>query len=181
MNTLYVLRHGETLENATGFFQGHRPGHLSDAGRRQAAEAATEVMSRKYDAVYCSDLQRCKDTLDIVLRTAGAECDVVYTPLLRERDMGRLTGLPVAGAVIDDTVESFDQAAIRARQFIDWIASRHSGAQLLVVSHGYFLHVLQAVVEGKTYKQVARVHNCELRRLIVNDNNDNKELTTKQK
>lgn len=48
------------------------------------------------DAVYTSDLKRCKETTDIVVKAAGLGPDIKVnkTPLLRERFMGELENRP---------------------------------------------------------------------------------------
>ena len=99
MITIYLLRHGETIENAMGIFQGQMPGHLSEKGKEQARQMHEKVMNLSFDAVLCSDLQRCKDTASIVLE--GMAYTPQYTDLLRERDMGNLVGKPIAAPVLD--------------------------------------------------------------------------------
>lgn len=163
--TLYLLRHGETEENAAGIFQGQRPGHLSQQGKQQAQARHEEVTSMHFDAILCSDLQRCKDTAAIVLQGSGAT--PIYTPLLRERDMGNLTGMRIAGTPLNETVENAEQVATRARAFLRLVEDSYKGQTLLVISHGYFCRILQAVIEQKSYREVPKMENCELRRIVV--------------
>lgn len=169
MITLYLLRHGETVENATGYFQGQTPGHLSARGIAQAEEARARVAALDFDVVLCSDLARTRHTASIVLRgTPWADTGrIIYTPLLRERDMGDLTGLTIADHPIDATVENEAQCRARARKFIEMVQKAHPGQRLLVVSHGYFLRVLQAEAEGCGFHDTARITNCELRKVEI--------------
>ena len=51
--TLYLLCHGETIENANGIFQGQTPGHLSEKGKKQAAAMRSKVARLHFDAVLC--------------------------------------------------------------------------------------------------------------------------------
>lgn len=157
------MRHGETEENARGIFQGQNPGTLSDKGKAQARKMRGKVAELGFDAVFCSDLQRCKDTAAIVLEGTG--CVPVYTPLLRERDMGDLVGKPVAGACLDRTVENADQVRQRINLFLDKIKKEYSGKTLLVISHGYFCRLFQAFIERKRAEDVAGLENCEIRKI----------------
>lgn len=160
---LYLLRHGETIENANGIFQGQTPGHLSEKGRIQAAAMRSEVARLHFDAVLCSDLQRCKDTAGIVL--SGTEITPLYTTLLRERYMGYLVGKPIAGAQFDDSVENAEQVGQRARQLLRIIQEKYAGKSLLIISHGYFLQIFQAIIENKKREEVSSIGNCEIRKI----------------
>lgn len=164
MITIYLLRHGETEENAMGIFQGQLPGHLSDKGKAQARQMHEEVQKLRFDTVLCSDLQRCKDTASIVLEGMGYT--PVYTDLLRERDMGNLVGKPIAGAVFDSSVEDATHVNTRIRKFLAELKAQYEGKTVLVISHGYYCRLLQAMIENKkNYKSVPKMDNCEIRRL----------------
>lgn len=164
MITIYLLRHGETIENAMGIFQGQMPGHLSDKGKEQARQMHEKVMNLSFDAVLCSDLQRCKDTASIVLE--GMAYIPQYTDLLRERDMGNLVGKPIAGAVFDSSVEDAPRVNKRIRKFLAGLKEQYEGKTVLVISHGYYCRLLQAMMENKkNYKLVPKMDNCEIRRL----------------
>lgn len=90
MTTLYLVRHGETVDNANRIMQGQTQGELNDAGRGQAHELAMEMAGEHIDAFVSSDLRRAVDTCRIIAEPHGGE--VVTTPLLRERDWGGFTG-----------------------------------------------------------------------------------------
>lgn len=165
--TLLLLRHGETVENATGRYQGQTPGHLSPRGLAEAEAVAPRVARWRPEAVACSDLERACRTARIVLSGLTPTPPVLFTPLLRERDMGRLTGLAIAANPIDESVETAAECAVRARAFLVMAAERYGSRRLLVVSHGYFLRVFQATAEGVDPDTVPHFANCELRELHV--------------
>lgn len=168
MITIFLLRHGETEENAAGVYQGQTPGTLSARGRRQAEAARERVATLDVDAVMCSDLRRARQTAAIVLQGTrfGKLTDgVTFTPLLRERDMGRLTGLSIANHPADESVETAGQCTARARLFLDTIRQRYEGKRLLVISHGYFLRFLQAVAERREGGDSPLFDNCEIREI----------------
>lgn len=43
MTTLYLVRHGETVDNANHIMQGQTQGELNDKGREQARELAVQM------------------------------------------------------------------------------------------------------------------------------------------
>lgn len=162
---IYFLRHGETVENAAGRYQGQTAGHLSARGVAQAEAAAARVRRLGVDCVLCSDLGRTRHTASIVL--AGMQLPIVYTPLLRERDMGSLTGKTIADNPLNATVENLEQCAARAREFLGLVRERYSGRRILAISHGYFLRVMLSVATSTPYDDIARIDNCELRRIVL--------------
>lgn len=166
MLTIYLIRHGETEENARGVFQGQTPGTLSELGRAQAATLCEPLSQLHFDAAYCSDLQRCKDTAAIALQRTS--CTPIYTTLLRERDMGNLVGKPIAGAVINDSVESVEACAARARRLLQRLKEKHDGETLLLFSHGYFCRIIQSVLTGIDHQDIPLMTNCGLKQLIIN-------------
>ena len=90
MTTLYLVRHGETVDNANQIMQGQTQGELNENGIRQAQEVSEAWKDRPIDVVIASDLKRSIDTARIIAEPHGLE--VVTTPLLRERDWGGFTG-----------------------------------------------------------------------------------------
>ena len=58
MTTIYLVRHGETVDNARQIMQGQTQGELNDEGRRQACQVAHRLAGERFDAVVSSDLKR---------------------------------------------------------------------------------------------------------------------------
>ncbi|MFC2664574.1 MAG: histidine phosphatase family protein, partial [Prevotella histicola] len=90
MTVLYLVRHGETVDNARHIMQGQTQGQLNDNGIRQAEEVAERMRTEQIDAFVSSDLRRSIHTCEIIAQPHNAS--VVTTPLLRERDWGSFTG-----------------------------------------------------------------------------------------
>ena len=163
--TIYMTRHGETIENSKGLFQGQTPGHLSELGLAQAAKLRPVLAEMTFDVVLCSDLKRCLDTAEIALE--GIECTFIKEPLLRERDLGNLAGTPIKGAVYNETVETEESMQERARKFIEKVRAEYPGKKILAFSHGFFCRILQAEIEGCTHRDVTLLDNCEIREFTV--------------
>jgi broad specificity phosphatase PhoE len=63
MTKLVLIRHGQSMANATNRFAGHSDFDLSDLGRHQAELAAEYIAKHfKIDAIYASDLLRAYNT-----------------------------------------------------------------------------------------------------------------------
>lgn len=90
MTRLLLVRHGESIWNADGRWQGQADPPLSDRGRHQATSAAAGIGT--VDAIVTSDLERAAETGALLGRALGIE-PVVVEPRLRERDAGPLSGL----------------------------------------------------------------------------------------
>ncbi len=163
---LYLVRHGETVDNARQIMQGQTQGALNDEGVRQARQLAMTLNSEPIDAFVASDLKRSIDTCAILAEPHGLP--VITTPLLRERDWGSFTGryIPeLKGEVWPDDIESLDALLTRARSFLDFIKKTYPNQHVLAVGHGIINKAIQAVYFGKTMREVERMANCEVRRL----------------
>lgn len=162
--TLYLARHGETVDNANKLMQGQTQGQLNEVGMRQAEELRDRLTDVHFDAFIASDLKRAVDTACIV--ATPHHLDVVTTTLLRERDWGSFTGhyIPdLKNAEWPDDVEPLDQLLRRAREFLRFIKTNYRGKQVLAVGHGIVNKAIQAVHYGKQMNEVERMANCEVR------------------
>ncbi len=163
--TLYLVRHGETIENSKGLFQGQTPGHLSEKGKEEALSLRPRLANMTFDVVLCSDLKRCLDTAEIALDRI--ECTFIKEPLLRERDLGNLAGTPIKGAVLNETVETEESMAQRAQAFLEKVRKEYPGKRVLAFSHGFFCRIMQAGLEGVTHRDVTLMGNCEIREFTI--------------
>ena len=164
--TLFLVRHGETVDNANKIMQGQTQGQLNEEGVRQAQQLRERLAGTSIDAVVSSDLKRAVDTARIVAGPHGLE--VVTTPLLRERDWGSFTGryIPdLKDEVWPDDIETLDTMLARAGRFLSFIKAQYPGKKVLAVGHGIINKAIQAVFYGKQMPQVEKMLNCEVRTL----------------
>ena len=164
MTTLYLVRHGETLDNARQLMQGQIQGELNENGIRQAQELSRKLASEPIDVFVASDLKRAIDTCRILAEPHGK--DIVTTPLLRERDWGDFTGryIPdLKGLPFPDNVESLESLFDRARDFLSFIRTQYPNQRVLAVGHGIVNKAIQAVHYQKEMKDVTRMVNAEVR------------------
>jgi len=94
---LYLVRHGETEYNKTGYVQGHSTVPLNATGIEQATRLGRRLAAEAtLDHIYASDLKRTAMTAEIVAEHTRQA--ITYHPLFRERDPG------------DHTDQTFEQA-----------------------------------------------------------------------
>ena len=168
--TLYLVRHGETVDNAAHIMQGQTPGELNDKGIAQAEEVAARMADHPIDVFVSSDLKRSIQTCEIIARPHHAE--VITTPLLRERDWGSFTGkfipsLPPDPKDWPDDIESIESMKSRAQNFITWLRVTYPGKTILAVGHGIINKALQSVYFRRPMNEIEKMGNAEVRILIL--------------
>lgn len=92
---LIVLRHGQTVSNLKGIWQGHLDHELTDLGREQAAAAARAIAALRPSRIISSDLSRAHDTARAVAAASG-DLDVAVDERWREIHAGAWQGLTAA-------------------------------------------------------------------------------------
>lgn len=161
---LYLVRHGETVDNASQTMQGQTQGELNERGILQAQELSGEWKDREIDVIVSSDLKRAIDTAAIVAAPHGLE--VVKTPLLRERDWGDFTGryIPdLKNEPFPDNVESLENLLSRAGEFITYVRETFPGKKVLAVGHGIINKAIQSYYYQKPMNEIQRMQNAEVR------------------
>jgi probable phosphoglycerate mutase len=149
MARILLVRHGQSVWNADGRWQGQADPPLSELGEQQAVDAASSL--GMVDAIYASDLVRAHHTAELVAAQLGG--DVVVEPRLRERTAGEWEGR--TRAEIDEGwpgyletgrrpagYEPDDSVLERVLAVLDDIASAHDG-EVLVVTHGGVVRVVE--------------------------------------
>ena len=164
MTTLYLVRHGETVDNANQIMQGQTQGELNENGVQQARAFSEQWKNKEIDIILASDLKRSIDTARIIAEPHQLE--VLTTPLLRERDWGSFTGrfIPdLKGEVWPDDIETLENLLSRAGEFIAYVKQTFPGKKVLAVGHGIINKAVQAVYYGKSMSEIQRMTNAEVR------------------
>ncbi len=147
---LWLIRHGETDWNSGGRVQGHSESALSELGRTQAKQLALRVAHTKFDRVYCSDLDRAKQTA--LLAFPGRR--LLLEPRLRELAGGVFEGKTVAEMTPAERElrERIVQGDIQARpaggesyadlllRVQEWLAELPLSGRIACVTHGGVIH-----------------------------------------
>jgi len=154
--TLLLIRHGVTLHNVLGRWQGQSDQPLSEDGWNQVRrlERRVRTLVPRPDRVVSSDLSRAVDTARTAFAPLGLQPET--TPLLRERSFGQWEGLTRAEVRdrFGDTPhpeggETFDQLWNRMELASRWLIERTpAGSCTAVVGHGGSLKALVAKALG---------------------------------
>jgi probable phosphoglycerate mutase len=164
---IYLSRHGQTDWNVQQRLQGSTDIPLNAIGRDQAGALARFMADIPVAAVYCSPLQRSRETAEIA---RGAQ-PVTVLAELAERRFGSLEGQstaePAARRTIDarrwDPADSLDGGETlaafeaRVRKAIDVIRAAHPTGNVLVVGHGGTNQMILRVVLGLSMEQTQKI------------------------
>lgn len=162
---LWLVRHGQTDWNAERRIQGHTPTELNAVGRQQADMLAHWFSTRRFSAIWSSDLPRALQTAQAI--ATRQSCSITTTPQLRERSLGVFEGktwdevramradltnsATNNGDLADWTgvpgVESDLQLWNRTRSVLDTMSNAAPGNDVLAVTHGGVLkHIIWHVL-----------------------------------
>lgn len=152
--------HGTTTDNEQGLCTGWNPGELSALGILQSTQLAEQVVDQRFDAVYCSDLQRAVDTARLVF---GERYTTVQDGRLRECNYGDHNGAPEhafkEGRMKEhiDTPftngESYKDVEERIAEFLKHLKSGHDTERVAVVAHQAPQLALDVLLKNKTWEQ----------------------------
>lgn len=174
MTTILLARHGESDWNRAKRWQGHADRPLTDLGKAQAQELANRLAETELDAIYSSDLERARETAEIIARSRGLT--VAALPGLREVDVGSWSGLTraeaeqrfpdafrrwAAGGEGWDDGETYEQLSKRVIGAIHQISTEEPGTRVLVVAHGGSIRAVHASALGVDVHTYRRIHRVE--------------------
>jgi len=187
-NRFHAMRHGQSKANEAGVIVSSigsdRRGDygLSELGRRQARAAADACGLPADTLIFSSDFSRAWQTAEIAAARLGA-AEATVAEELRERCFGALEGGPVAGYAtvwrVDEAsdeagaggVEGVEPAAAvldRATALVARLERRYAGRDILLVSHGDTLQILQAGFLGldpARHRRLPPLATAEIREL----------------
>ena len=151
MSRLFLIRHGETVGNASRTVQ--LPDNpLSLRGVAQAERLARRLASEGIAHILSSDFARARTTAEHLQRVIGTPLS--FEPLLQERNFGDLRGTPYADLGLDmfapdyappngETWPAFHARVDRAWARVQAVAAATHG-RLAVVTHGLVCRSLAA-------------------------------------
>ena len=163
---LILIRHGETVENASHIVQGHLPGQLSDKGREQVLWVAGKLIGEKFNAVYSSDLERAFQTTKILMEDREIP-PIITDPRLREQNFGIYEGKPVMAVLRQmkrekadfitfkpEGGESFENFRNRVKSFIEDIKAKHFGHTVSLVTHFGVINILLGIFLNQNTEKI---------------------------
>ncbi len=155
------LRHGESTGNAENRHQGQADFPLTEQGISEANALCSRWSTAPpdFDLIISSPLQRARKTAEIIANCFDLE--VVYDPVWKERDNGKLAGLlhdeakdlvPAPDFIpryqpVAETGESQWELFLRAGNAVNSLM-KHQPGNYLIVSHGGLLNMVLHAIFG---------------------------------
>ncbi len=177
MSVLIIVRHGQSVYNLENRFTGWQDVALSPKGRDDARQSGQRIRGEKIDITYTSALQRARETLLLLLESAGfGDLPLHADKALNERSYGDLEGLNKGDVALKLGVEqlktwrrSYDVAPPNGESFkttIDRVQvyfeqeiapQLRAGKNVLIVAHGNSLRALVLLIEKLSPEQIQEV------------------------
>ncbi|RZP11323.1 MAG: 2,3-diphosphoglycerate-dependent phosphoglycerate mutase [Candidatus Poseidoniales archaeon] len=169
MARLILVRHGQSVWNASNRFTGWTDVGLSEQGVEEAEDAGRQLADIRIDIAHTSDLVRAQRTAEIIMRhnKASGNVPTKYDWRLNERHYGALQGLNKAetaekhGAeqvhiwrrsfdVAPPDGESLEMTAERTIPYFteEIVPDLVSGKNVLVSAHGNSLRSIVMHIDG---------------------------------
>lgn len=164
---IYLLRHGETVFNTQGRYQGQLDSPLTDVGIEQVQQNAVMLKSLLGNPqdwkIISSSLGRALQSAEIICETIGYDFnDVVKDHRLAEVAVGDWAGLTIKEiekswpSLLENTDhynwyfnapngESYDSVVAR---LTDWLDSVKDEQNVIVISHGLTGRILRGIYAG---------------------------------
>ena len=169
---LYVVRHGETMENANNCLVGRINSSLTSKGKEQAKQVSNYFKDKKIDLIVSSPLDRCKETAQII----SNNLPIIYSDKLLGRDHGEFTGKPRDSINFDEywnykkniqyeKAESVKDLYNRVATLIDDLKEKYKDKNIIIVTHSGIMRVLYYYFKGIPDDGVLSeitIRNCEV-------------------
>ena len=170
---LFVVRHGETLENANNCLVGRINSSLTLEGTNQAKEVANNFENINIDLIVSSPLDRCKQTAEIISQN---RIPVIYSDKLLGRDHGEFTGCHRDSINFDDywnynkniqyeKAESVGDLYNRVASLISELKQQYKDKNIIIVTHSGIMRILYYYFKGIPENGIlgeVTIRNCEV-------------------
>lgn len=180
---LYFMRHGETAWNEQGLLQGSTDIPLNDYGIQLAIATAEGLAAEGtvFDRIFTSPLLRASQTARIIAKKQGVPA--IADQRLREMCFGEYEGMKISEIMENPeherfarffkapaqyekvgTSESFEDATIRAKEFLEEciLPLENTCENVLVVCHGGIVRVFLCLIGNIPYEDYWKIYqpNC---------------------
>lgn len=174
MKKLFIVRHGETVDNVSLIIQGQTQGQLTPNGYRQAELLAARLKNEKIDRIFSSDLSRSKETTEAIIREVPLAIE--FRADLRERAFGEFEGRTIEEYQIyaSSSMQSFDEVKppggesiqemlSRCHALIEYLKSNCREQSVLLSAHGSLNRALIIKLLGlglEKWKSIDQDNTC---------------------
>ena len=168
-NNYFILRHGETIYQTRKREMVYpwpetTPVKLTKKGEEQIKKAAKLLKAKGIDVIYSSDVFRTRQTAKIVAKTLGTK--VTLDLRLRDTNLGIYHGrkkeefyrdFPINAKITNTKMifsqrpkggENWNNVKRRMKNFVREIDKKHKNKNILIISHGDPLWLLEGAMKG---------------------------------
>jgi len=154
MINIYLVRHGQDVDNSQGVLNGHRNTPLTEKGVKQAQETAEKIKAfdLSFDVIFSSPLIRALETTSLISEKTKSP-KPIEEALLIERNFGVMTGKNTADIeklcgpdilkaeiityfLNPEGAETFPDLMNRGRLLLSKLQENYKEGNILLVTHG---------------------------------------------
>ncbi|KAH7494498.1 hypothetical protein FOMA001_g227 [Fusarium oxysporum f. sp. matthiolae] len=151
---LFLIRHGETVDNVANLYAGSRDSALTAHGVMQAQRLASHLSEHvAIDRIFSSNLSRAVHTAQAILdaQKRAKDLKLIQVPELREKDFGTGEGTKFGAATKHEGSETPQAMRKRADVFLDEHLPRlHEDSTVCIVAHGIILGTFYKALRDRT-------------------------------
>ena len=187
-NRYFAMRHGQCLANLEKIIVSHPQNGIDDYGLNEQGiiQVRESIQSDprlgSHLLIVSSDFKRARQSAEIAHDLLGCTSPLCLDERLRERNFGEWELTPDSAYQlvwardeidpdnIDKGVESPNQVMQRVSALVYEFEQTHSGATILMVSHGDALQILQTAFskqDASNHRRQQHLQTAEIRRLTV--------------
>ena len=148
-----LVRHAEVRECYQKKYNGHIDIGLSSKGKQDAAILAKKFENTYFDAVFCSDLRRTKETLSPFVQYK----DAIFTKELREKSWGKHEGMG-----FDEICQKYNIEYKNFQQWLNALDGEPYGEYISRIKRFFLEELVQ-----KEYKNVLVVTHAGVIRILM--------------
>ncbi len=173
--TLYVFRHGQTVDNANYIFCGWRDPDLTESGIKQAEVLADKFKDKAIHMLISSDQQRAIKTMQLAMskNPYAKELEIIKDPRIKEKSYGDYQGKSKLEMELEDPEkvleirrnyyevspngESIEMVVKRVNEFLDEIIPmmKEHKINVAVSCHGNSIRGIRQRFENLTNEETA--------------------------
>lgn len=132
--------------------------HLSKEGIEQAKKLALKLKNKKFDYIYCSNLERTRETAEEILKF-HKNTPIKFVEELRELKIGEMQGKPYKDAndMLTKEYASFKpkggesrlEFLERVKKFLNKLYKKHKNQNILLITHGGVARRINNIIQNK--------------------------------
>lgn len=183
MVNIYLIRHGETDYNVKGIIQGSLDTPINENGLRQVSESLNEISKLNLYKIISSPQKRATMTADIICQSLGMDYEIWNE--FKERSFGIYQGKSykyLRENLSEDYYkskrdfyhrtqngESMEDVYDRVKIAFEKIKSKWDGKNILIVSHGSTVRIIDAYFRLEKGQVDFDIHmeNCKIYHYVI--------------